>query len=99
MNKPPIGDHPDLAIALEYDGKKAPRVTAKGRGAVAERIMAVAREHEIPVQERPELVQLLARINLGDEIPEALYIAVAEVIAFAYMLQGKTAPGHEDDRG
>jgi len=96
MNKPPIENNPDLAIALEYDGKSAPRVTAKGHGPVAERIMALAREHEIPVQERPELVQLLARIDLGDEIPEALYIAVAEVIAFAYMLKGKTRPGKED---
>ncbi len=95
MKKPPIEINPELAVALEYDGKSAPRVTAKGRGAVAERIMALAREHDVPVQERPELVQLLSRINLGEEIPEALYIAVAEVIAFAYMLKGKTTPGRE----
>lgn len=78
----------DIAIALNYDEKTAPRVTAKGKGLVAEQILALAEEHDIPIKEQPELVQLLANVELGDQIPENLYVAVAEVIAFAYMLKG-----------
>ena len=82
-----------LAVALRYDGTGAPRVTAKGRAELAERIVAAAREHGIPLQEEPALAAVLAQIPLGDEIPEALYRAVAEVIAFAYLLSGKWPPG------
>lgn len=84
---------PPIAVALRYDGTGAPRVTAKGRSGVAERIVAVAREHGVPLQEEPDLAAVLARIPLGDEIPEALYRAVAEVIAFAYLLSGRWPPG------
>lgn len=80
----------DIAIALNYDETSAPRVTAKGRGLVAEEILKLATEHDIPIKEQPELVQLLATVELGDQIPEMLYVAVAEIIAFAYMLKGKT---------
>ncbi|EGV52506.1 flagellar protein FhlB [Candidatus Endoriftia persephone str. Guaymas] len=85
----------DLAIALNYDGSNAPRLTAKGRGAVAEQILSIAKEHNIPLHQDTELSALLAQIPLGDEIPEALYRAVAEVIAFAYLLSGKRPPGYE----
>lgn len=85
---------PDIAIALTCDGTSAPRVTAKGRGELAERIMAVAEEHDVPLQADPKLAKVLAGIPLGDEIPRELYVAVAEVIAFAYMLSGKF-PGRE----
>ncbi len=78
-----------LAVALQYDGDSAPRVTAKGRDALAEQIMQIARRHGIPVQENQPLASLLANIELGDEIPEALYLAVAQVISFAYYLSGK----------
>ncbi len=84
---------PTLAVALHYDGETAPRVTAKGAGDVAEQILAIAREHDVPLQDNPELVKLLSKIELGDQIPEALYVAVAEVIAFAYMLKGKVPKG------
>ncbi len=77
------------AVALEWTGDGAPRVTAKGRNEVAENILAIAREHEIPVNEDPELTEVLARVELGDEIPAELYLAVAQVIAFAYRLSGK----------
>ncbi|HIP52884.1 MAG TPA: flagellar protein FhlB [Chromatiales bacterium] len=83
----------DLAVALHYDGRNAPHVTAKGRGDVAQRIVALAREHDIPLQDDPQLAALLAQIPLGDEIPENLYRAVAEVIAFAYLISGKRPPG------
>ena len=78
-----------LAVALQYDGERAPRVTAKGREEVAQRIVRLAREHGIPMQENEPLAALLARVELGDEIPENLYLAVAQVIAFAYHLSGK----------
>ena len=86
---------PDLAIALHYDGESTPRVNAKGRGDLAERILALAEEHDVPLQEDPELAALLSQIPLGDEIPEGLYRAVAEVIAFAYLLSGRRPPGYE----
>ncbi len=79
----------DIAVALHYDGKNAPRVTAKGHGEVARRILKVARQHDVPLQEDEHLVQVLSKIELGDEIPENLYRAVAEVIAFAYLISGK----------
>ncbi len=79
----------DIAVALHYDETSAPRVTAKGKGQIAEEILRLAEEHAIPIKEEPELVELLATIELGDQIPEALYVAVAEVIAFAYTLKDK----------
>ena len=82
----------EIAIALSYDGKQAPRVTAKGRGYIAKDVIELARENDVPIRENPELAQLLARIDLGEEIPDLLYVAVAEVIAFAYMIKGKS-PG------
>ncbi|WP_177418835.1 EscU/YscU/HrcU family type III secretion system export apparatus switch protein [endosymbiont of Lamellibrachia barhami] len=86
---------PDLAIALNYDGENTPKLTAKGRGELAERIMALAEEHDVPLYEDAELAALLSQIPLGDEIPEALYRAIAEVITFAYILSGKRPPGYE----
>lgn len=77
---------PGLAIALHYDKKSAPRVTAKGKGVVAEQILKIAKEHDVPLQADPALAGLLSTIPLGNEIPPALYKAVAEVIAFAYLL-------------
>ena len=84
-----VQDPPELAVALRYDGRTVPRVTAKGEGLTAERILELAAEQGIPLREDPELARVLAQIPLGEEIPEALYIAVAEVIAFAWFLRGK----------
>lgn len=80
---------PDIAVALNYDGTNAPRVTAKGRGQTAEKIIDLAKEHNIPLHTDVMLVNVLSKISLGDEIPRELYLAIAEVIAFAYMLSGK----------
>ncbi len=77
------------AVALFYDQVTAPKVTAKGEANLAQQIIALALEHDVPIREEPELVQLLAKVELGEEIPEALYIVVAEIIAFVYMLKGK----------
>ncbi len=80
---------PTIAVALNYNEESAPRVTAKGVGDMAEHIMAIAKANNIPLQENPELVKVLVELELGTQIPEALYLAVAEVIAFAYLLRGK----------
>ncbi|HCS66245.1 MAG TPA: flagellar protein FhlB [Cellvibrio sp.] len=77
------------AVALYYDGKNAPHVSAKGTGEVAEQIIAIAQEHGVPLCDNSALVDLLVTLELGDEVPEALYIAVAYIIAFAYQLEGK----------
>jgi flagellar biosynthesis protein len=85
---------PDIAIALNYDGKRAPRVTAKGQGLVAGQIIERAKEHNIPLHADVAMVKVLSKLSLGDEIPRELYLAVAEVIAFVYMLSGKQPGEH-----
>jgi len=78
-----------IAVALEYDGETAPKVTAKGMNDIADKIIDIATEHGIPLQKNDGLVEILSQMNLGDEIPENLYRAIAEIIAFAYILIGK----------
>lgn len=82
----------DLAVALSWDGSGAPRVTAKGRGEIAERILEIADEHDVPLQQQKELVELLVLVDLDQEIPQSLYVAVAEIIAFAYSLNSLGPP-------
>lgn len=81
------------AVALEYDGKRAPVVSAAASGLLAEQIIELAREHGIPLFENEALLNLLADIGLGEEIPETLYLCIAQVIAFAYKIQGKFPEG------
>lgn len=81
---------PPKAVALKYDGKNAPKVTATGEGSLAEEIIRIAREAGVPLYENPELVGVLSQLDLGEEIPETLYRVIAEIIAFAYYIQGKT---------
>ena len=87
---------PDVAVALLYDGENAPRITAKGEGEVARQILELAREHGIPLEGDAELAEVLSQIPLGEEIPEALYRAIAEVIAFAYLVSGRRPPGFRE---
>lgn len=76
------------AVALAYQqGGSAPRVVAKGQGALAERIIDRAREAGVFVHESPELVSLLMQVDLDQHIPPQLYRAVAELLAFIYMLE------------
>lgn len=75
------------AVALQYEGYSTPRVTAKGEHLVAEQIVHLARENGIPVYEDTSLVQALAQVELGEEIPQLLYMAIAEIIAFIYQLE------------
>lgn len=86
---------PNKAIALKYDEITAPKLTAKGHADLAEQIINLAKEHNIPIYENSELVNILSRLELGDEIPETLYRVIAEIIAFAYHLQGKVPKGFE----
>ncbi len=73
-------------VALRYDATQdsAPKVVAKGSGHLAERILEVAREHGVVIHEDPDMMQALAALDVDVEIPEALYRAVAEVLAFVY---------------
>lgn len=82
------------AVALHYEGGKdhAPRVTAKGQGFVAERIVEIAKEHGVQIHEDPDLVTLLSKLDVAREIPENLYKAVAEVLAFVYRLNQRMTP-------
>ena len=74
------------AVALKYrpGEDNAPKVVAKGAGVLAERIIELAREAGVPVEENPSLAELLYRVELNAEIPPELYLAVAEVLAFVY---------------
>lgn len=82
------------ATALRYEhGERAPRVTATGTGLVAERIVAAAREAGVPVREDPALVEALAGLELGSEVPDALWVAVAETLAWAYRVDLRVGAG------
>jgi flagellar biosynthesis protein len=79
------------AVAILYDENKgaAPQVVASGQGIIAQKIIATAEEAGIHIQEDPDLVELLAKVPLGDEIPVELYQTVAEVLAFVYQVNNK----------
>lgn len=85
----PVNTQPRFAIALEYDGKSAPVVTARGHHEVADEILQIAQQEKVPIHEDEELTLLLSQLDLGDHIPEALYVVIAEVLSFAYRLSGK----------
>jgi flagellar biosynthesis protein len=84
-------DKSPKAVALKYDQKKdkSPKVIAKGRGNIAEKIIDIAKEHNVPLYEDKNLIQILEALDLETEIPPELYRAVAEVLAFIYRLNGK----------
>ncbi|NCU16263.1 EscU/YscU/HrcU family type III secretion system export apparatus switch protein [Pallidibacillus pasinlerensis] len=79
------------AVALTYTGEDnaAPVIKAKGKGMVAEQIIQLANEHNVPIYEDKALVELLGQLDLNETIPEELYKAVAEVLAFIYRLDRK----------
>jgi flagellar biosynthesis protein len=76
------------AVALKYTRGKdvAPKITAKGRGAVADKILALARENRIPIEQDTTLMEALYRLDINEEIPEELYQIVAELLAFIYRM-------------
>ncbi len=78
-----------VAIALNYDQENAPTITARGHNQMAESIIKSGKENNIPLHKDHDLCASLEQTNVGEEIPEELYLAVAEVIAFAYIITGK----------
>ena len=89
------GKHPQKkAVALRYRPEKdsAPRVTAKGTGSIAERIITIARDNGIPVKDDPDLIEVLSKLDIDAQIPPSVYIAVAELLAFVYSINGKKQP-------
>ena len=85
---------PQSAVALAYqNGASAPKVVAKGRGLVAEQIIAVAMEHDVFVHESKELVSLLMEIDLDKQIPPTLYRTIAELLAWLYHVEAAQKAG------
>ncbi|QIR14009.1 EscU/YscU/HrcU family type III secretion system export apparatus switch protein [Shewanella aestuarii] len=84
-NKPKIRE----AVALSFDGKTAPKVTASGKDLVADEIIALAKEAGVHIHEDPNLSEFLQLLEIGEAVPKELYLLIAELIAFVYMLDGK----------
>jgi flagellar biosynthesis protein len=84
-------DVPKVAAAIRYDAARddAPKLTAKGKGHVADRIIELARQHDIPVRSDKALIQILSQLDIDRHIPPELYKAVAEILAFVYSANEK----------
>lgn len=92
---------PEIAVAVKYDKEKdhAPRVVAKGMQLKAEKIREIAKKHNIPIMKNVNLANSLFRVDVGQEIPEDLYDAVAEVLNFVYALQAEQAGDQKRKKG
>jgi flagellar biosynthesis protein len=79
------------AVALKYVPKqdRAPKVTAKGSGVLADKIIQLAREHGIPIKEDPALMEVLSQLDFHQEIPPSVYTVVAEILAFVYSMNNR----------
>ncbi len=82
------------AVALKYDKDSgdAPKITAKGKGKVAQKIIELAQKHDIPIKDDPDLVEVLSSLEIDEEIPPEIYGAVAELLAFVYSINSKRYP-------
>lgn len=87
-------EKPQLAVALRYDAPNAPKVVAMGRGDLGQRIIETARQHGVPVEQNAPLAEALSAIELDTEIPEAMYEAVAVIIAFILRASKTARPVH-----
>jgi flagellar biosynthesis protein len=89
----PTPDRSQIAIALQYDRAedKAPRVVATGRGALAERILELAFAHGVKVREDADLAEILAAVEVGEQIPLAAFAAVAEILFYIYRANERQA--------
>ncbi|MDR0137350.1 EscU/YscU/HrcU family type III secretion system export apparatus switch protein [Metabacillus idriensis] len=89
------------AAALQYQDKKdaAPRVTAKGKGHVADTIIEAAKLNDVPVQEDPSLIEVLHKMEVNEQIPEELYQAVAEIFSFLYQVDKEAETKQTNDKG
>ena len=85
------------ATALHYEGIGAPILLAKGKGVNAESLIALGKQAGIPIHEDPYLCEYLSMLEEGTAIPEEIYRVVAELLAFIYLLEGKTPPGWEGE--
>lgn len=81
----------DKAVALRYKPglEQAPRIIAAGKGKIAEKIIRIAKEHNIHVHNDPDLVEVLSELELNSEIPPELYVVVSEILVFIYSLNRK----------
>ncbi len=84
------------AVALKYSPPETPvpKIAAKGYGEVAKKIIELARKHNIPIKDDPDLVQILYQLDLNQEIPQSAYKVVAEILAFVYSLNNKCKQTH-----
>lgn len=84
-----------MAAALQYKPREdsAPRLVAKGKGWMADKIIQIAREQNIPLKEDPHLIEILSTLDLYEEIPQNLYKAVAEILIFIYKVNNKVLMG------
>jgi len=84
---------PVQAVAIRYDREvsSAPKVTATGQGEIAKRIIAAAQEAGVDIVQDPDLLEVLGRVPIGEEIPPELFQAVAEILAFIYRVNGRYA--------
>lgn len=88
-------DKRQMAVALAYrNGDAAPKVVARGRGIIAQAIIDRAKEHGVFVHESEELVGLLMQVELDEQIPPQLYLAVAELLAWIYRLEHREIPSN-----
>lgn len=87
------------AVAIRYDIEvdKSPRVTAKGKGNVAEKIIEIAKENGIPIREEADLVEILSRLELNAEIPPETYVVVAEILAWVYRINEQAGKKKTDN--
>ena len=81
------------AVSLKYrpESDNAPRITAKGKGKIAEKIIKIAKEHNIYIHEDPDMIEVLSQFDINDEIPPDLYFVVAELLTFVYSLNKNMA--------
>ncbi|EHL89672.1 FlhB-like flagellar biosynthesis protein [Campylobacter concisus] len=79
------------AVALGYNRSQdnAPKVLASGAGEIANKIISLAKEHDIPIKEDPDLIEILSKVEVDQEIPPNLYKAVAEIFSFLYKITNK----------
>ena len=84
-----VQDEKKQAVALRYDGERAPHISTKGEGEFAEQILAMAKESGLYIHQDPALLERLGSLQEGESVPPALHVVIAEILAYSYLLQGK----------
>ena len=85
----------DQALALFYDGGQAPVISDQRSGEAAQKLIEQALEMGIPIYENPELLEQLSELQIGQQVPTELYQLIAEILAFAFYIQGKAPPNYD----